>query len=311
MTKKESLSNSNSRLSILTLQNMHPQIREKCIFDYINGLEVLEDHLRVRSKSNEQFFGRVWESITGQAISRQQLVDQNITTSLNSVAIWLQSLQLEKAESDLAISHLADKLLETRTALVNQRGEHKALADRLHNFSLYVSSQLSDLKICLSNVDAARLASSHLEQVFDKWEAGRLEKYPPLIRLFLTIDELHWGNFGTFFRLSQKEDEKVRLKHQLVDKSIVQMKKDLGKDLSKLMLSQDWLSPIHKLSPDSKEAVLYLSDWASPSNEPIISAMRYAALPEQYFPHDMGDFPYVLSGRQVINHMIYENNNRK
>lgn len=299
-----------SNYPIKKLSNNHPQIKEKAIFDYVNGLEILGDQLRVRKKINNSFFQRTWNLITGQAAQRQQLIDLNVTTSLNSFSICLQDLQLSQAESDLTIAHLADKLFETREGIMLLKEKQQDLLKNVFEFQSKVNYQLEGLKSKVLHTEKGLLGYVHLEQVFDKWGAGHLNVYPPLARLFLVMDELYWGNFGTFCRISPKQEEVNELWKQLENKALVQMKQDLGENIDKIMLFQEWLSPIQSLPEDLREMIVFLSDWAQPENSPVIWAMRDAALPKNYFPKPKVDLPQVLSGDRLIARLIYENKKR-
>jgi ribosome-binding ATPase YchF (GTP1/OBG family) len=179
------------------LRQQHPQVTEKAIVDYVNSLEVLEDHLRLRDTSHNCFLTRIWDSITGKTAQRQQIIDRNLTTALQTVSVWLQDLQLCQAESELAMAHMADKLIETRAGVMRLQQRHKILVaevqdlnQRFEQFQNRVNHQLTQLEAQIQQMEAARLANVHLEQVFNKWQAGRFDNYPPLARLYLVIGVL-------------------------------------------------------------------------------------------------------------------------
>ncbi|NMG11900.1 diguanylate cyclase regulator RdcB family protein [Brasilonema sp. UFV-L1] len=296
------------------LRTLHPQLTEKAIVDYVNGLEVLDDHLRFRDQTNNKFFTRIWDSITGRTAQRQQIIDRNITTSLNTVSVWLQDIQLHQGESDIAVARLAGKLVETRTGVMRLQERHnelaknvQAIAQDVYQLQSQVREHRIELESQIRQVNAGRLASAHLTQVFDKWQAERLNNYPPLVRLYIVIDELYWGYFGTYCRSQFGTSEVHQLMEQLVNKALIQMKQDLGGDVSQLMLPQDWLSPIQNLPEESREVLSYLSNWADPQTAPITWAIRNAALLESGLPDD---FPRVFSGEHAINHLMFENKRR-
>ncbi|MBW4503851.1 MAG: YjcZ-like family protein [Scytonema hyalinum WJT4-NPBG1] len=296
------------------LRRLHPQLTEKAIVDYVNGLEVLRDHLRFGDQTNNEFLTRIWDSITGRIAQRRQIIDGNITNSLETVSVWLQDIQLHQGESDIAVAQLAGKLKETRTGVMRLQEGHnelaedvQAIAQDVDRLQIQVQDHRIELESQIRQVNAGRLASTHLEQVFDKWQAKRLNNYPPLARLYIVIDELYWGYFGTYCRSQFGTSEVHQLMEQLLDKALTQMERDLGGDFSQLMLPKEWLSPIENLPEESREVLSYLSNWADPQTAPVTSAIRNAALLESGLPDD---FPRVFSGEHAVNHLMYENKKR-
>ncbi|KAB8331886.1 hypothetical protein SD80_020380 [Scytonema tolypothrichoides VB-61278] len=292
------------------LRKLHPQLTEKAIVDYVNGLEVLDDHLRFRDQINNQFSTRILDSITGRTAQRQQIIDRNITNSFEIVSFWLEDIQVNQAKSDIAIAHLAGKLQETRAGVMRLQEGHnelvedvQAIKQRLEEFKIEVDGRFTRLEFEVQYLSA----SDHLQQVFNKFEAGNLNKYPLLARLYLVIDELYWGKFGIYCRSQFGTSEVDELMRQLVNKALIQMKQDLGGDISELTLPKKWLSPIQDLPEESREVLSYLSNWADPQTAPVAWAIGNAALLKSEIPED---FPRVFSGEYAINHLIYENKKR-
>lgn len=81
-----------------------PQLKEKAIVDFINGMEVNGDLIRVREEVNSGFISRIWQDITGDSHTRQQQIDKNMEAGLHAVSDWLQVLQSNQVKSDLAIT---------------------------------------------------------------------------------------------------------------------------------------------------------------------------------------------------------------
>lgn len=297
------------------LRTLHPQLTEKAIVDYVNGLEVLDDHLRFRDQTNNKFLTRIWNSITGRTAQHQQIIDGNITTSLKTVSVWLQDIQLHQGESDIAVTRLAGKLKETHKGVKllkerhrNQAENVQAIAQDVDRLQIQIRDHRINLEHQIKQVNAGRLASAHLEQVFDKWQAEWFNNYPPLVRLYITIDELYWGHFGTYCRYQFGTSEVHQLMEQLLHKALIQMKQDLEGDVSRLMLPKEWLSPIQNLPKELREGLSYLSNWADPQTSTVTWVIRNAALLDESGLPD--GFPRVFSGEHAINHLMYENKKR-
>lgn len=260
-----------------TLINEHPQLKEKALVDFVNGIEVIDDHIRFQEKTNATFFGRIWSDLTGESHLRQNTINQHVNQSLDSISNWLQFLENVQIESDLAIAKVSEKLAETRTGVMRLNAKHNELAKQVELLIMTfdkLENRFDELSAKLEQVDAGRLASQHLDSVFDKWEAGRLNHYPVLIRLHLVFDELYWGDFGNYCRKYNLEKEIKRLIEQAKNKTLIQLKKDLkesGIDPKQAWTWQEWLSnEIESLNSDYRELLAYLTNDANADLTPML-----------------------------------------
>jgi YjcZ-like protein len=292
------------------LRELHPQLTEKAIVDYVNVLEVSNDHLGLRDQINNEFFTRIWNSITGTTVRRQQIFDRNITNNLEIVSAWLQDIQLYEAKSDIAVARLASKLKETRTGVMrlqerhNELGEKvQAIKQRLEQFEIEVDKRWTRLESEVKHLSA----ESHLNRVFTRWQARLFNKYPPLAGLYLMIDELYWGTFGIYCRKEFGTSEVRQLMEQLGHKALILLEAYSKDDVSQLTLPEEWLSPIQKLPEELREVLSYLSNWADSKTAPVTWTIGNTALLKSGLPDD---FPRVFSGEHAINHLMYENKKR-
>lgn len=160
-----------SNISFSQLTKEHPQLSEKALIDFVNGIEVIDDHIRFRETINQNFSSRLWNDLTGQSHLRQQTIDQHISGSLNAISNWLQFLQHTQIESDLAITKVAEKLAETRAGVMRLNAKHNELAQQVNSLLTEFESldnKFNQLAAKLVQVDEGRLATQHLEVVFDK-----------------------------------------------------------------------------------------------------------------------------------------------
>jgi hypothetical protein len=130
----------NSPIQFNTLIRDHPQLTEKSLIDFINGLEVIDDHIRVRETVNKQFISRVWGDLNGENVLRQQTIDQHVTESLKTVSTWLQCLQQQQIQSDLAIAKIGHKLLETRQGIMVLLEKHNNLQYQVNEILISMDS---------------------------------------------------------------------------------------------------------------------------------------------------------------------------
>lgn len=299
----------NSVMNFNKLIEEHPQLKEKSLVDFINGIEVIDDHIRVRDNINQSFSGRLWDNLTGQSHLRQQTIDQNVSHSLDAVSNWLQFLQHSQIESDLAITKVAEKLKETRVGVMRLQEKHHHLAQQVEglliNFS-QLDTKFSQLSARLEQVDAGRLASQQLDAVFDKWQAGRLNHYPAMIRLYFVFDELHWGDFGNYCRQYNQEHEINRLIQQAKDKALIQLHQDMNIPVNQVWLWHDSLAnDIQALSQEHQQLLAYLSDDAMSDLTPMLWAVNRLATGKNNLP-SCNQVPIILNIDNTINRFAFD-----
>lgn len=265
------------------LTQEHPQLTEKALIDFVNGIEVIDDHIRFRETINQGFAGRLWNDLTGQSHLRQQTIDQHVSGSLNAISNWLQFLQHTQIESDLAYSKVSEKLAETRAGVMRLNAKHNELAQQVNSL-ISDFERLDDKYIHITKkvtqVDDGRLATQHLEAVFDKWQAGRLNHYPVMIRLYFVFDELYWGEFGNYCRKYNLEHEINRLIQQAKDKAVIQLKNDLKiEDETTVWAWREQLAAeMQTLPSDYQQVLAYLTDDASADSMPMLWAVNHLAI---------------------------------
>lgn len=299
----------NQPIQFNSLTRDHPQLTEKALVDFVNGLEVIDDHIRVREKNNNSFVSRLWGDLNGENALRQNTIDQHVTESLKTVSTWLQCLQHQQIQSDLAITKIGTKLLETRRGVMILLDKHNALRHEVEKLLISMDNmneKYSQLSIRLEQVDDGRLATQHIEAVFDKWEAGGLNHYPVLIRLFLVFDELYWGDFGHYCRQCGLEHREIkRLVEQLQNKSCIQLKSDwLNGQLPSH--AYDWQSAIKQelqnVAVEHCDVIAYLTDEAVNDTMPMLWSLNQLA----NNPHHNNflpskNVPLVLTMQNAIN----------
>lgn len=297
-----------------TLTNDHPQLTEKSLVDFVNGLEVMDDHIRIREQTNNQFITRLWGDLNGENALRQNTIDQHVTESLKTVSTWLQCLQHQQIQSDLAITKIGNKLLETRQGVMILLEKHNSLHHEVKKILISMdgmNQKYSQLSIRLEQVNDGRLATQHSEAVFDKWQAGRLNHYPVLIRLFLVFDELYWGDFGNYCRQCGLEHREIkRLIEQLQNKSLIQLKHDwVNNQLSPL--AYDWQTDtkqsLQNLQTEHRDVIAYLTNNAINDSMPMLWSLNQLA----NNPYDSDllpclHVPIVLNIQNAINRFTFD-----
>ena len=253
-------------MKTLTEQIAHyPQLSEKALIDFVNGLEVTADHLRVREKS-DGLGSRIWGSITGNTAHRQQEVDKTFQSQLATSLTWLQGLDARQAESDLAMTVIADKLTETRAGVMKLQSRiqqndaatrnaldavwTKLVTQEKHNQEIFQRHEHR-----LKSLEWKTAATEHLELVLCRWRDGRYAEHGVAQRLFVVCNTLHWGNFGDWLRHTTPAD-RAQLLEITESKLKNQLKEDCGGDTALPM--REWLA--NSTPPPDEEVLHYLAN---------------------------------------------------
>lgn len=298
-------------ISTRTLISEHPQLIEKALVDFVNGLEVTADHIRVQTKVNSDFFARAWCGLNGEIALRQNTINQHVTESLKTVSKWLENLQGQQIHSDLAIAKVSNKLVETRKNLIILLEHHQALKHEVNGIMVQIDCMKYDhqqLSARLEQVDSGRLATQQIEAVFDKWKAGRLGHFPVLARLFLVFDELYWGDFGNYSRKCGLEHREIqRLVQQVQDKSLIQLECEWEKSQAVYLWQDDTKSSLQNMHGDYREMIAYLTDGAPYDEMPLVWGLNQLAInPSQKNALQNQNLPRIFDMQNAIHRFSFD-----
>lgn len=253
-----------------------PQVREKAVVDAVNGLEVLDDHLRVRD-TGSVFLKRVWGSITGSTARRQQALDRGVHVALTGAVEWLQALEAAQARSDIAMATVVERLSETRAGVMRLQERHRRLAgevaallDRLDA----VVEQTAALRQALAQERLERRAWDEVQFLQGRCTSGALDHLPPVARVVQVVDEAHWGAFGASLRQGLPEAERQRLLQHLIQTLQAYLRGVLGDAEQQPLYHVDgWLTGIPDLTADRKEVMMFLWQDANSDLKPLTHAV--------------------------------------
>ncbi|MGB6297993.1 MAG: diguanylate cyclase regulator RdcB family protein [Rivularia sp. (in: cyanobacteria)] len=297
----------NSEMFPQTFMQIHPQLSEKAIVDYINGLEVINDQVNVSKQiiRDGSFLNKILDSITGKNQQRQLIINQNTATSLEVISVWLQELECYKIDNDVVITHLTTKLCEVRNATTHLSGKISEVDDRIVELQ-----NKADLKFIQLNKRVHRVeAKNHVDLVVTKWKNELWTYYPVLASLFLCIDELYWGDFGTYCRTENNLKKVSELVDYLRGLVLGAIKNKLGVSKNELFIVFKLLEPIVDLSDEQLEMLAYLCDWANFQTAPFTWFINGYAT--NYTPqYALKYFPIVLNSTRLFDRLLDENNER-
>ena len=283
-----------------TQRRYHPQLTEKALIDLVNGLEVVDDHLRCRN--TRSFVRRIWYAITGHASHEQYLIDINLKTGQEAITAWVQDIQAFQTKSDLALSVVAEKLTETRTALGRQATRQSELEAALSQ----IQQRLDGLTQQFNKLEARNKADDQVDLLLHQWEErlGRIRS--PLVQIFLTIDELWWGAFGRYCRLVRDTQDR--------EDFIDNRRRDLAKHFAaKLSLkAHDFiavemlLSSVEKIPDEQREIVCYLADRGTADSNPLFQAITLSAQGETNIVTKLPKLPRAFSPLSLSSRLLHE-----
>lgn len=293
-----------------------PVLHDKHIVDLVNGLEVAKDHIRVRESSNHSFFQRMFDAFSGKSALRQQQIDQNLYTGLESAVVWLEHLQAQQIRSDRALAHVTYKLTETRAGVqklalrhLELREEVNLLCERMGELEERFLGQMKEVNLRLDSIDMRQSAMAQMHKEFDRWESGSYAGFSPLAQLTIVLESLSWGAFGKY------DEQNSEFREQLFDKCVIALKRLEGVP-SRLIPTNEWLSAMSQDRAIAKESLVYMLSSREHNHRKIaLNTAIKDTLNLQPGEHtgknietiiQRRDLPYVFNGRTLSKRLYKE-----
>ena len=281
-----------------TQRSDYPQLTEKATIDLVNGLEVVGDHLRCRS--TRPLVERIWHTLTGRASHEQYLIDIHLKTGQEAIAAWVQDIQAFQTKSDLALSVVTEKLTETRTALGRQAARQSELEAALSQ----MQQRLDGLTQRVYELEARNKATVQFDLLLSRWE-GRMSRIrSPLVQIFLTIDELWWGDFGIYCRLARDTEDIDNFIEISCPKLAEHFAKNLTLKAYDFIAVETLLSPVAKMPDEQCELVHYLADRGTADRNPLFQAIAHSAQGERDIVTKLPKLPRAFSPLS-LSHRLY------
>ena len=285
-----------------TLRGHHPQLTEKAVIDLVNGLEVVGDHLRCRHTPS-LLVTRIWHALTGRTVQQQYLIDVNLTTGLEVATAWLQDLQMFQAKSDLALAAVAEKLSATRTGFGGRIASLEAMFEEALR---QVHVQLHEVQGQVQELKARDKAKDQLELLLYHWETSLGRVLPPLVQVFLVIDELWWGPFGCYCRLARDTTATAQLL-ELARQKIAQWFADrVALGARDIIAVEMLLAPVANLAHETREIVSYLADRGSIHRIPLFQTIARTARRDLDGAPALQNLPCAFSPLSLSGRLLHE-----
>ncbi|MDR2199441.1 MAG: YjcZ-like family protein [Deltaproteobacteria bacterium] len=246
-----------------------PALNQKVIVDLVNSINVAKSTINVQSVRNP-FFTRIFDSITGISAKRQKSINANLANGLDNITNVVSYLIKIAGVSGKVINNISKSLTNVNnnlSLLANFSYQTRKLFEELND-----RQEMLEKKI--NQVDYENKADRHITQEFDAWAAGRYDNFSLSARLYTTLENLNWGDFGSYLRNPTFDGVvKERFLRQIVDKSVIQLRLDLSKIFTtNCPTVKEWYQFPEETLIDAKSALLYLSEYATEKDRPFIHA---------------------------------------
>lgn len=276
-----------------------PVLQDKMIVDLVNGIEVTQDHIRVREERSKKIWSRIADSITGKSAARQQKIDQNLNEGLKTTMVWLENLQASQIQTDRALNYVTHKLAETRSGIVKLVDKHlelksevQQLDEKLNQLEERFLQQNRLMHEKIHSMDMRQNAMIQMNLEFDKWAGGAYAPFSPLVQMFLVLENLSWGAFGVYDAINPE------FRESLYYKCAILLKDHYRIPVVNNLSTVQWMLPLTHEREAHKEMLRYLlQDEADNLQDlPLQAAILQVSELEASNPEAIKS---ILSGRSV------------
>ncbi|MFU1795404.1 diguanylate cyclase regulator RdcB family protein [Paenibacillus azoreducens] len=246
-------------LEIHRLIDVVPVLQDKMIVDLVNGIEVTQDHIRVKEDRSKRIWSRMTDAFTGKSDARQRKIDQNLNEGLRTTMVWLEELQASQIQSDRALAYVTNKLSETRSGIVRlvdkhmeMKSEVQQLDEKLNDLEERFLQQNRHIHEKIHFMDMRQNAMVQMNTEFDKWAGGAYAQFSPLVQLFLVLENLNWGPFGIYDAINPEFRDSLYYKCSIIlnDKHGIASERNLP--------TVQWMLPLMQERKSHKDMLRYL-----------------------------------------------------
>ena len=258
------------------VSNCHPHLEDKMVVDLINGLEVVNDHIKI-SESHHNPLNRFMDGITGKGKQRQDKINKNLSEGLKTASIWLQKHESDFIQVNLVLETLGSKLFEARAGIMKVDSKVERLKDDLFDFKKAVLNKQTQLDTYIQDVDLRTRADAHLTKEFDFWAGGSLNHMPIELRVFTVLDNLRNGSFTLYLQNKATAEERRDYIKHLKSKIRVAVANDFNEKPGDDLFKKQWFNldeSSNKLGFVEKQSLVYLSSWANKKSHSTVFAVN-------------------------------------
>lgn len=291
----------------ITTQEKYPHLTDKLVVDLINGIEVIKDHNKVSESVSSSRVKRFLGGLSGSSRHRQDLINKNVAESLHATSQWLQTHESDFLIVNNSLSVISEKLLQTRQGVMQLDRKLNSHVDDLRQsiaeLEQVTTNKSQQLQNHIETIDIRTRAENQLHSEDKKWQAGKLQKLPPELKVYVFLDNLRNGAFSVYYKVAS-QTEKSRLFLDVKNTLSIRLADDFGVKSQDCKLEEVWVRTSESINPDMLEqddlhSISYLSSWASKST-PITHAVHQATL--EHFD----EIPHIFNMKRWVDRSVNE-----
>jgi hypothetical protein len=248
---------------------------EKLVVDFANCVSESMGRLAGQSGRND-FFTRCCEGFTGSSAERQVRLNQNFAEGLDLTLHWLTELTESVAQSNLAVGRVHDTVHRMMLDLAEVADFSASVKIELVESTSRLERRLGAMAGELARVDFIQRVQLNLDQVFNRWRAGRFAALSPAGRAYAALECLWWGAFGDYCRY-QNGTERRAFVEDATNRVTAQLAEDARCATSERLDTSWWLeAPSGAEQQEGTAALAYLGDTLDPVRAPVAFAVSQA-----------------------------------
>ena len=265
--------NRNSSESLRYLVEKTPFIYDKFVVDYVNSLQVTQDHVRVQ-RQRTGFVAQLMDSITGVGTQRQVEINQNVMIGLAASLQQLNELTNAVSVSTFALSQVNERLNQLKCNVAEIANYAADTRQLLRELSQQIHARCDSLEYEIARVGLVQRAQLNIEAVFSQWETGQYQHLSLAGRCYVALEALYWGGFGDHLRHDANSDTQCQLNTIVRNKLLSYLSRDAETTANQRFAVKHWLAAPVNENPLLVHSVLaYMGDAANESVQPFVYAI--------------------------------------
>lgn len=274
-----------------------PCVVEKSLVDYVNSIDVTQDHIRNQNDRNS-FRSRIFDGFTGNSARRQNFININLQDAVEKSIPLIKKIYEDLELNSYALKSVSDEVTRLKLG-VSEFSE--AIYTELEDISKELDERMFYLQKEVSRIDVTQQANLNLNRAFSKWKAGRLSVYSPAGRCYAVTEELRWGAFGDYCRNHTGRD-RDKFIEQAIDMATIQLAEDASVSVASRVSTYDnWFSLKNSSQHnDFHDGLAYLADDFDELSSPFVSTVT------QKLPERLVRVPLLANASRVAETVIHE-----
>lgn len=217
-------------------------IGSKLAIDYTNSIITVQDHNRVMAERTSKL-DRLCDAYTGKGHRRQQQVNESLVQGIEQTMKRVSQLTKATSHNTRSIIYLHEMLqsgfAEIEEFSRNVRSKFKQIEGIINQFKSEVDQKFIEISEEIGMVKLESRCALQIDWVVSKLH--KLQVYSPAAQVFLSFQELYWGELGLYLKKYPNEITSHRL-FEIAQNKIIQALKSQQISVG-YHTFQEWLIP--------------------------------------------------------------------